>query len=116
MRAIHCKSLYLALAIAVSTGVANGASAAIVISEVDAAGSASGSGYSADWFELTNTGSTAVSISGWKMDDNHDSFSAADALTGVSSIAAGQSVVFLESTGSTPATVNANFESVWFGS
>ncbi len=92
-----------------------GASADIVISEVDPAGSASGSGYGADWFELTNTGTSAVSISGWTMDDNHNSFAASVALTGVTSIAAGQSVVFIESTGSTAATVDANFVSAWFG-
>jgi hypothetical protein len=53
---------------------ANTASAAVVISEVDPAGSASGSGYSEDWFELTNTGPSAVTIAGWKMDDSTDSF------------------------------------------
>jgi Lamin Tail Domain len=90
------------------------ASAAIVISEVDAAGSAN-SAYSADWFELTNTGSAAVSIAGWKMDDSSDSFSNAVALTGLTSISAGQSVVFLEDTGSTAATVNGDFISAWFG-
>jgi len=97
--------------------VASVASAAIVISEVDPAGSASGSGYSEDWFELTNTGSSAVTIAGWKMDDSADSFAAATALTlasGANSIAAGQSVVFLE--GSYSATVDANFVAQWFGS
>ena len=91
------------------------ASAAIVISEVDAAGSANAA-YAADWFELTNTGPSAMSIAGWKMDDSSDAFSTAVALTGVTSIGAGQSVVFLEDTGSTAATVNANFISAWFGS
>ena len=95
---------------------AGSASAAILVTEVDAAGSSSSSGYSADWFELTNNGTSAVSIAGWSMDDNHDSFAAAVALTGVSSIAAGQTVVFVESTGSTAAAVDAAFESTWFGS
>jgi hypothetical protein len=93
------------------------ASASIVISEVDPAGSASGSGYSEDWFELTNTGSSAVTISGWKMDDSADSFAAATALSiagGASSIAAGQSIVFLE--GSYSATADANFIAQWFAS
>ena len=72
--------------------------------------------YNQDWFELTNTGSTAVNITGWEMDDNSDSFSAAVALrlTG-NSIAAGQSVVFVESTGSSDATVQSAFKSSWFG-
>jgi Lamin Tail Domain len=115
MQFVRSKTLSLAITAAVSFIAANQASAALVISEVDAAGSASGSGYSADWFELTNTGSAALSIAGWEMDDNHDSFASAVDLTGVTSIAAGQSVVFIESTGSTPATVNANFEAAWFG-
>jgi hypothetical protein len=83
---------------------------------VDPAGSSSASGYAADWFEVTNTGTSAVSLAGWSMDDNHDSFSAAVALTGVSSIAAGQTVVFVESTGTTAAAVDAAFEAAWFGS
>ena len=92
------------------------ASAAILITEVDAAGSSSSSGYSADWFEVTNTGTSAVSLTGWSMDDNHDSFSAAVALTGVPSIGAGQTAVFVESTGTTAAAVDAAFETSWFGS
>lgn len=91
------------------------ANAQIIISEVDPTGSAT-STYAADWFELTNTGTSAVSIAGWKMDDNSDSFGSAVSLNGVSSIAAGQSVVFIESTGSTAATVETNFKSAWFGS
>jgi len=98
--------------------VASSANAAIIISEVDPSGS--GSSYGADWFELTNTGSSAVSIAGWKMDDNSNGVpsSAEVALRGVTSIAAGQSVVFLEgnSTGSTDATIQAAFKSAWFGS
>jgi Lamin Tail Domain len=112
----HLRSRFLPrAAIAASCALAAmQASAALVISEVDAAGSANAA-YGADWFELTNTGSTAVSIAGWKIDDSSDSFGNAVALTGVTSIGAGQSVVFLEDTGSTAATVNANFISAWFG-
>jgi len=114
MRTLKPKILLLTLGAASLGIVANEASAAIVISEVDSAGSASS--VNADWFELTNTGSAAVNISGWKMDDNSDSFADAVALTGPSSIAAGQTVVFIESTGSTAATVDAAFKSAWFGS
>jgi Lamin Tail Domain/PEP-CTERM motif len=113
MRPHHQTILGSAIGLAALSLAANLASAAIVVSEVDAAGSGSTSG--ADWFELTNTGTSAQSITGWSMDDSHASLSAAVALTGVTSIAAGQSVVFIESTGSTAATVDANFESVWFG-
>lgn len=109
----HLKLAALALA---STLAAQSASAAIIVSEVDAAGSAT-STYANDWFELTNTGSTAVDITGWKMDDNSNAFASSVALRGVSSIAAGQSVVFVESntSGSNDASINAAFIQAWFG-
>lgn len=91
------------------------AKAQIIITEVDAAGSGTAA-YAADWFELTNEGTSSVSIAGWTMDDSHDSSSAAVALTGVSSIGAGQSVVFIESTGTTSSAVITAFENAWFGS
>src|SRR5262249_17087525 len=50
----------------------------------------------ADWFEVTNPGSTAVNLIGWKMDDNSDSFGSAVAMNGISSIAPGESVIFIE--------------------
>ena len=108
------KPLLLALALAGTCAAANDASAALVISEVDAAGSGN-SAYAADWFELTNTGTTALSLSGDRMDDSHASFSASLALTGVTTLAAGQTAVFIESTGTTAAAVDALFESAWFG-
>jgi hypothetical protein len=89
--------------------LAGSAPAAVIISEVDPSGSGSSSGYLGDWFELTNTGASAVNISGWKVDDNSDSFGAALPLTGISSIAAGQSVVFMES----PAGSTSDFLSAW---
>jgi hypothetical protein len=120
------------------------ASAQVVITEVDPYGSNGSDGYSADWFELTNIGSTAQSIAGWTMVDNHaasntstpyaagatisignltgsnKTFGAA-ALTlasGATSIAAGQTVIFLESPSSASAssTLFTNFETAWFGS
>jgi len=96
--------------------ITKSASAAMLITEVDAAGSSAS--YAADWFELTNTGSTAVDITGWKMDDNSNAFANSVALRGVTSIAAGQSVVFLEglADGSTDSTIGAAFKSAWFGS
>ena len=51
----------------------------LVISEVHPAGSGNGT-YAADWFEVTNTGATAVDITGWKMDDNSNAFANAVAL------------------------------------
>ena len=72
------------------------AHAQIIISEVDPTGSSAS--YAADWFELKNTGASA-------------------ALRGITSIAAGQSVVFVEgnTSGTTDATIDANFISAWFG-
>lgn len=93
------------------------AQAAITISEVSPYSSGN-SVYGKDWFELTNTGASAVNISGWKVDDNSNAFASSLGLRGVPSIAAGQSVVFIESdaTGSTDAAVNSAFVSAWFGS
>ncbi|HEY1718430.1 MAG TPA: lamin tail domain-containing protein [Verrucomicrobiae bacterium] len=91
------------------------AQAQIIISEVDPNGSSAS--YGADWFELKNTGSSTVDITGWKMDDNSDSFSLAVPLRGITGIAPGLTVVFLEdgaaSTGD--AALDANFASAWFG-
>jgi uncharacterized protein YjiK len=84
----------------------------LVISEV-APWASGNSPYGADWFEVTNTGNSAVDITGWKIDDNSNSFAAAVALNGVTSIAAGQSVVFIES--ATPSTTIADFKTAWFG-
>ena len=93
----------------------------LAISEVDPSGSSRS--YAADWFEVTNTGPSDVNISGWKMDDNSNSFASAVSLRSVSglpavtSIPAGKSVVFFEDngTGSNDATIIANFSTAWFG-
>jgi hypothetical protein len=92
------------------------AKAQIIITEVDPSGS-SNTTYKQDWFELTNYGPSSVSLTGWKMDDNSNSFSDAVSLKGISSISANQSVVFLEDTGSSSdATLDSTFETAWFGS
>lgn len=82
------------------------------ITEVAAWGSGNGN-YTADWFEVTNTGARAVDISGWKMDDSSESPAAALSLTGITSIAPGESVIFMET--ATPVTTIATFRSTWFG-
>jgi hypothetical protein len=100
------KPLLTAVALLLAA-VAVPAQAVIRITEV--APWASGNApYATDWFELTNTGATAVDIAGWKMDDNSNSFASAVALTGIASIAAGESVIFTESAAS------ASFLSTWF--
>ena len=69
----------------------------------------------ADWFEVTNNGTTALDITGWRVDDDSKVFSSALALNGITSIKPGESVIFLETTASNTATVIANFKSTWFG-
>ena len=67
----------------------------------------------ADWFEVTNTTSSAIDITGWKMDDASGSFAASVALSGITSIAAGESVIFIETANLTAAT--EAFLQTWFG-
>jgi hypothetical protein len=119
MKSLRFKNLVLAAALVAigSVPVRAVMPVSLFITEVDPAGSGT-STYAADWFELTNTGSTAINITGWKMDDNSNSFGSAVALRGVTSIGAGQSVVFLEgnTSGSNDATIDAAFKAAWFGS
>ncbi|MDP3538827.1 MAG: FxDxF family PEP-CTERM protein [Azonexus sp.] len=106
----------LGIVAALLTAGASMAHADIRITEV--APWASGNApYATDWFELTNTGASAINISGWKVDDNSGSFASALALRGVSSIAAGQSVIFIEgkADGLTDSAINAAFTAAWFG-
>lgn len=97
----------IATLLTISTSIAH---ADIRITEV-APWSSGNSPVAADWFELTNTGNSALNITGWKIDDNSNSFAAAVALNGVTSIGAGQSVIFIE--GNT--TTAASFITNWFG-
>ena len=79
----------------------------------------SSSGATPDWIELSNLGNTVADITGWKMDDSSRTFGSSLLLNGITSIAAGESVVFFE----TPtanlsgawSTDLANFRSFWGG-
>ncbi|MGK2877661.1 MAG: lamin tail domain-containing protein [Solirubrobacterales bacterium] len=82
----------------------------IKVTEVSPSSSSNGA-YLADWFELTNTGGVAVDLTGWKFDDGSAAFATAVALSGVTSIAPGQSVIFIEGDA---AKANA-FKTAWFG-
>lgn len=99
--------ILLALSVTVSTQ----AHAGVAVTEVAAWGSGD-TPYAADWFELTNTGTSAINISGWKVDDSSNAFGSALALNGISSISAGQSVIFIESAGG---SAIPSFISTWFG-
>jgi len=92
-----------------------GTTGKLFISEV-APWSSGNSPVGADWFEVTNTTASAVNIAGWKMDDSSGSFAAAVAMSGITSIASGESVMFIEvPSGSDPAAFITNFKTVWFG-
>jgi uncharacterized protein YjiK len=85
----------------------------IVISEI-APYSSSVAPLSADWFEVTNTGATTIDMTGWKMDDNSHSFASAVPMSGITTIAPGEAVIFIET--SNLASAAATFTSLWFGS
>ena len=104
-------SLSLPALLSVLVLTATAATAQVRITEV-APWSSGNSVVGADWFELTNMGSSAVDITGWKVDDNSNSFASSLALSGVSSIGAGRSVIFIEGN----ATTASNFLNNWFGS
>lgn len=88
--------------------------ATVTISEI-APWSSSTTLVAADWFEVTNNGTSALDITGWKIDDNSNSFAVALTLNGITSIAPGESVIFLEAGATNSATIIANFKSAWFG-
>jgi hypothetical protein len=81
--------------------------------------SSSGVGGTADWWEVTNYGGSAVDITGWKFDDSSFTPGASVALNGITSINAGESVAFLETTtldSGTVATLISSFRTFWGGS
>ena len=102
----HKTALFGAVAALLLAG-ASAAQAQVKITEVSAWGSGNAP-YATDWFELTNTGSAAVSIAGWQMDDSSNGTGKV-AMVGISSIAAGESVIFTEN------AAKASFLSTWFG-
>jgi len=87
--------------------------ATLIISEVAPWSSGNSPSVAADWFEVTNTGTSAVNITGWKMDDNSNAFASSVALNGITSIAPGESVIFIET--NDLAGKSAAFLSNWFG-
>lgn len=99
----------LGLMAAALFAVAGMAHAEVRITEV-APWSSGDSPIGADWFELTNTGVSAVDLAGWSMDDN-SAIAGVAPLSGVSSIAAGSSAIFVEG----DSTTTASFINTWFG-
>jgi len=101
----------LAAVAAIAAAFAGSAQAQVRITEVAPWSSGNSPVVAADWFEVTNFGATAVNISGWKVDDNSNSFASSLALSGITSIGAGQSVIFVEGSAATA----TNFVTNWFG-
>ena len=92
-----------------------GGTASLIISEV-AAWSSGNSPVGDDWFEVTNVGTAAANIPGWRVDDSSASFGSSLALNGITTIAPGESVIFIETSGAHTAAGNAAaFRSLWFG-
>ena len=104
------------LAVAFCLAAAVPASAQLSTLRITEAMSQSGTAptFTPDWWEVTNFGTSAVDISGWKFDDSSFAIGNAVALNGVTSIGAGESVVFLET--AAPGTDIPNFRSFWGGS
>ena len=91
-----------------------------VLLRITEAMSSSGTGGTPDWIELTNLGNTAANINGWKVDDSSRAFGSSLLLNGITSIAAGESVVFFETSSANLlngawATDLTNFRSFWGG-
>lgn len=106
------KTTCASLAALIFTGALAGtASANLIITEVM---SQSGSGGTEDWFELTNTGSTAITFTGYTYNDNGGETTSDVPLVGVTSIAAGESVVFVEEDDAAADEIAA-FRTFWGG-
>ena len=114
MKTVHTKVLVaVSLALALFNTSTASATTTLRITEADPNGSSETYGF--DWFEVTNTGSSAVNITGWTMDDNSSVTTPARvALNGITSIAAGESVLFFETSSASFATAKTAFASAWF--
>lgn len=116
MRSAARRILTLAFAICC---LASPALAQISTLRITEAMSSSGVGGTADWWEVTNYGGSAVDITGWKFDDSSFAFGTSVALNGITSINAGESVAFLETTtldSGTVANLISSFRTFWGGS
>ena len=85
------------LIISLATAALTGANAQLFITEVMSSSAHSGGTNNGDWFELTNTGATPVNITGWSWDDNSNTPGSAN-FGSITSIGAGQSIIFTEET------------------
>lgn len=113
MNTLRVKKFLLAAALVAASSLTAHAQTGIRITEINSAGSSG----QTDWFELTNFGPSAVTLTNWKMDDNSASFSLGAVLNGVTSLNAGQSAIFLQPTSAGAfAAAQSSFLNAWFGS
>jgi MYXO-CTERM domain-containing protein len=91
--------------------VASSAHGNIRITEAMSSSNGNGSA-TPDWIEVTNFGSSAVSLANWRMDDSSFNFAVSVALSGITTIGAGESVVFIESAAGAGI---ASFRTFWGG-
>jgi hypothetical protein len=97
---------FVCLAMGIALAMAAQARASLVVTE------AMSSGETDDWFELTNFGFDPVNITGYRMDDSGFAFGSSVLLNGITTIAPGESVVFIEN--SNDAAI-AEFRQFWGG-
>lgn len=97
------------LPVALSASSASAADTDIKVTEV--APRANSTALGDDWFELTNVGSSLVDITGWRADDSSASLGSAALISGVTSLAPGESAVFVTEATSTAV---AAFVTNWF--
>ncbi len=123
MNLLRLKNLLLAAALVAASSLTARAQIDLFITEINPGGSGSGHGYTADWFELTNTGSTSLILTGpgslgLKVDDNSNLFGSSLTLRGVTTLLPGQSAIFLESpdSGAADAGIQTAFKTAWWGS
>ena len=102
------KSSFLLAAVSVAAILAPSAHASIRITEA----MSSSSSATPDWIEVTNYGASSISLAGWRMDDSSFNFAVSVALSGITTIGAGESVVFIESSGGAGI---ASFRTLWGG-
>jgi len=105
------RNLTIAALVAATASVAS-ATGGVAITEM-----MSKSGTTEDWFEITNFGDSAVDISGWSYDDESAEIADAIAISGATSIAAGESLIVLQldNEGADAATQVADFRAFWGG-
>ena len=115
LASLRASRLVLGLALLAWTGSVH-AAGIIRITEVQ---SSSGTGGTADWFEITNYGTAAVDITNWKMDDNSWNYAASAAIVPYTMgtdpawtlLQPGESAVLVESV--LPGTTVPAFKTFW---